>query len=131
MRGVAYLQANRQEVASLRGHPERWPTNDEIFEFAHDAFGLGVRAVFVTMGRDGVLVANPRESRTVRAPVSTRIVDTTGCGDVFCAKTMQLLALGVPVFEAAEEGVEMATRAVSLAGIRETFEMARREEERI
>jgi hypothetical protein len=40
---------------------------------------------------------------------------------------MQCLALGVPVFEAAEEGVELASRAVGLAGIRETFEMTRRE----
>ncbi|MDP2915799.1 MAG: PfkB family carbohydrate kinase [Candidatus Aminicenantes bacterium] len=122
--GVGYLQANRQEVASLLGHPERWPEAGEISTFIHGAFRVGVRAVFVTMGREGVLAATPHETRTVRAPEANRVVDTTGCGDVFCAKTMQLLALGVPVFEAAEEGVELASRAVSLTGVRETYELA-------
>jgi len=79
------------------------------------------------MGKDGVLASTPRESRVIRAPSAARVVDTTGCGDVFCAKTMQCLALGVPVFEAAEEGVELASRAAGLAGIRETYEMTRRE----
>ena len=128
VRGVSYLQANRQEVASLLGRPERWPDAEEISGFVHEAFKIGVRAVFVTMGKEGVLAATPRESRTVRAPAANRIVDTTGCGDVFCAKTMQLLALDVPVFEAAEEGVELASRAVGLAGIRETYDMTRRGE---
>lgn len=122
--GVGYLQANRQEVASLLGHPERLPEAGEISAFVHDAFRVGVRAVFVTMGKDGVLVAAPHEMRTVRAPEANRVVDTTGCGDVFCAKTMQLLALGVPVIEAAEEGVELASLAVSLTGVRETYELA-------
>lgn len=124
VRGVSYLQANRQEVASLLGHPERWPDVGEISAFVHEAFRFGVRAVFVTMGKEGVLAATPRESRTLRAPVADWVVDTTGCGDVFSAKTMQLLALGVPVFEAAEEGVELASRAVGLAGVRETYELA-------
>jgi sugar/nucleoside kinase (ribokinase family) len=124
VRGVSYLQANRQEVASLLGHPERWPDVGEISAFVHEAFRFGVRAVFVTMGKEGVLAATPRESRTLRAPVADWVVDTTGCGDVFSAKTMQLLALGVPVFEAAEEGVELASRAAGLAGVRETYELA-------
>jgi len=131
VQGVAYLQANRQEVASLLGHPERWPDLDEIFVLAREAFRLGLKALFVTMGKEGVLVATPRESRAVRAPAAAQVVDTTGCGDVFCAKTMQRLALGVPVFEAAEAGVELASRAVGLAGIRETFELAGREEDAI
>jgi len=127
VRGAAYLQANRQEVASLLGHPERWPDAAEVASFLRETLKLGVQAVFVTMGKDGVLASTPRESRVIRAPSAARVVDTTGCGDVFCAKTMQCLALGVPVFEAAEEGVELASRAVGLAGIRETYEMTRRE----
>lgn len=131
VRGIAYLQANRQEVASLLGHPERWPDADEVEAFVREALRQGLRAVFVTMGKEGVLVATPRESRVVRAPAAAKVVDTTGCGDVFCAKTMQLLALDVPVLEAAEEGVELASRAACLAGIRETFDLARREDEGI
>jgi len=130
--GVSYLQANRQEVASLRGHPERWPTRPEIESFAVQAFEIGVRAVFVTLGKDGVLLLTPGAAgragalphpaaRHIQAPAAERVVDTTGCGDVFCAAAMRLLARGAPVDRAAEEGVALASKAVGLAGIAETF----------
>jgi len=125
VRGVIFLQANRQEVASLLGHPEVWPDAAETSAFIKEAIEIGVRAVFVTMGQEGVLVSTAEESRVVRAPAAENVVDTTGCGDVFCAKTIQLLARGVPVFEAASAGVELASRAVGLAGIKETYELAR------
>jgi len=124
-RGVDYLQANRQEVASLLGHPDHWPDESEIFGFIKEAFAIGVKAVFVTMGKKGVLVSTLKESRLVPAPEAREVVDTTGCGDVFCAKTLQLLARDVPVFEAAAAGVELASRAVVLAGVQETFELIR------
>ena len=128
MAGVTYLQANRQEVASLRGHPERWPTAGEIAGFAADAFAVGIRAVLVTMGKDGVLVlaAGGGGPRRVAAPAADRVVDTTGCGDVFAAATLRLLAAGVPLSEAAEGGVVLASRAVGLAGIAAAFELASR-----
>jgi hypothetical protein len=123
--GVSYLQANRQEVASLRGHPERWPSRAEIEAFAAQAFAVGVQAVLVTMGKDGVLVLTEAGARQVHAPAADRIIDTTGCGDVFCATAMRLLARGATIAEAAEAGVVLASRAVGLAGIEETFSLAR------
>ena len=127
MAGVTYLQANRQEVASLRGHPDRWPTAKEIADFAADAFAVGVRAVLVTMGKDGVLVltADGGRPRQVSAPAADRVVDTTGCGDVFAAATLRLLTRGLPLIEAASAGVILASNAVSLAGIEETYRLSR------
>jgi len=143
MAGVSYLQANRQEVASLRGHPERWPSHAEIESFAAQAFDVGVRAVFVTMGKDGVLLLTPGGAkvrpgagamavgahrspvvRHIQAPAADRVVDTTGCGDVFCAAAMRFLSRGASVAEAAEAGVALASEAVGLAGIAETFALA-------
>jgi len=93
-----------------------------------------VRAVFVTLGKDGILMLIPNESvgaavdaRRIQAPAADRVVDTTGCGDVFCARTMSLLAQGVPLERAAEAGVVLASKAVGLAGIGETFTLARNE----
>ena len=123
--GISYLQANRQELACLIGRPERWPEEAEIRAFADLAFEAGVRAVFVTLGKDGVLVLTPGESRTARAPKAGLVVDTTGCGDVFCAKALQLIVGGESVFEAAEAGVVLASKAVGRAGVRATFEMVR------
>jgi sugar/nucleoside kinase (ribokinase family) len=124
--GVTYLQANRQEVACMLGRPERWPKREEIDSFAREAFDRSVRAVFVTMGKDGVLLLTPDESRLIQAPPAERVVDTTGCGDIFCAATMHRLAAGAGLFEAAAFGVTIASRAVGLAGLGETFELTRR-----
>lgn len=123
--GVTYLQANRQELACLIGRPERWPDRAETAAFAENAFRLGVRGVFVTMGKDGVFVLTPEEIRTVRAPRAGVVVDTTGCGDVFCARALQLIDQGASVFEAAEAGVVLASKAVGRAGVRATYEMVR------
>jgi len=128
VRGVIFLQANRQEVASLLGHPEAWPDAAEISAFVKEAIEIGVRAVFVTMGQEGALVSTAEESRIVRAPAARNIVDTTGCGDVFCAKTMQLLARGVRAFEAASAGAELASRAVGRTGVSGIYELARESE---
>ena len=123
--GITYLQANRQELACLIGRPERWPDEAEIRAFARAAFGLGIEAVFVTLGKDGVFVLTPQEARSVRAPRADTVVDTTGCGDVFCARALQLLRRGAGAFEAAEEAVVLASKAVGRAGVRATFEMVR------
>jgi hypothetical protein len=123
--GVDYLQANRQELACLIGRPERWPDEREIRGFAGDAFDVGVRALFVTMGKDGVLVLTPEDARTVHAPKADTVVDTTGCGDVFCARALQLIERGASVLEAAEAGVVLASRAAGRAGVRATYEMVR------
>jgi hypothetical protein len=141
--GVSYLQANRQELSSLRGHPERWPSRAEIESFAGQAFDVGVRAVMVTLGKDGVLLLTPGARgaagvgaiagagtaarpivRHIQAPAADRVVDATGCGDVFCAAAMRLLARGASIAEAAEAGVVLASEAVGLAGITETFGLA-------
>jgi sugar/nucleoside kinase (ribokinase family) len=123
--GVTYLQANRQEVACMLGRPERWPEREEIEAFARDAFDRSVRAVFVTMGKDGVLTLTPDDVRLIQAPRADRVVDTTGCGDIFCAATMHRLAAGAALFEAAAFGVTIASGAVGLSGLEATYALAR------
>ena len=124
VKGAAYLQANRQEVACMLGHPQRWPEEVEIEAFVRDAFKVGVKAVFVTMGKEGVLVSTAAGSRKMRAPRAKTVVDTTGCGDVFCAGAMHRLAKGVAIAEAASFGIRLASQAVSLAGVQQTYELA-------
>jgi sugar/nucleoside kinase (ribokinase family) len=124
-RGVKYLQANRQEVACMLGDPAALPGPGEIRKFTGLAFDEGVSAVFVTLGPEGVLVATPAGAGTTAAPAAGRVVDTTGCGDVFCAGAVHRLVRGASLDEAATFGVGLAARAVGLSGVRETYEMAR------
>jgi hypothetical protein len=125
VRGAAFLQANRQEAACMTGRPERWPERAEIEALAEEAFGLGLRAVFITMGSQGVLVLTPEDSRMIPARRAAEAVDTTGCGDVFAAAAFKALIAGADPFAAAEAGAALAAKAVSVKGIAETYRLLR------
>jgi sugar/nucleoside kinase (ribokinase family) len=124
VRGVAWLQANLQEVACLCGHPERLPTEPEVLEFANRAFDLGVRAAFITLGPGGAMALTPgRREKVAAAPVGP-VVDATGCGDVFAAAALTRLVRGASPSEAASFGTTLASEAALLAGVRATWKMA-------
>lgn len=122
--GVSYLQANRIEVASMLGFPDKTPDEDEIYDFGRMAFESGVNAVFVTLGKEGVLVMTPQSTHAISSFEGESMVDTTGCGDVFCAGTVAKLLEGFDPFGAASFGQRLATKAASLAGVEETYILA-------
>jgi len=124
--GVDYLQANRQEVASLLGFPDRLPNEAEIICFGRIAFYLGVKVVFITLGKEGGLVMTQKSLKKIASPQAKSFVDTTGCGDVFCGATVTKLMDGFGPFEAASFGFHMASKAVYLKGIEETYSLALR-----
>ncbi len=121
--GVTYLQANRQEVACMMGYPERLPHDRELGVFARYAFALGVKAVFVTLGKEGVRAMTHSKSRKIRSRDLGAPLDSTGCGDIFCSGTMALLARGADPFKAAAFGVSLASLGVTVSGIMETYRL--------
>jgi len=123
-KGVAYLQANRQEIACMLGHPQKLPADREVKRFADSAFDLGIRALLITLGDRGVLLATKEKSRIIKPPLKKAVVDTTGCGDVFCAASASRLAKAAPLFQAVSFGIELATNAVTVAGVKETYLLA-------
>jgi hypothetical protein len=123
-KGATYLQANRQEVACMLGRPERPADAADIREFSRAALDLGLKAVFITLGREGALVMTAEKEETVAPSVEVLVKDTTGCGDVFCAATIASLSRGSSPFEAGRDGVNLASLAAQLAGVRETYELA-------
>jgi sugar/nucleoside kinase (ribokinase family) len=124
-KGTAYLQANLKEVAAMRGDPERTPSQDEISRFGGQAFELGVKAVFVTLGAAGALVLQPGRTEKVSSPKAAAVVDTTGCGDVFGSGTAAMLASGADPVEAAAFGAELASEAAGVSGIEATYSLVR------
>ena len=123
VRGVTYLQANVKEVASMLGDPERLPGREDLLGFGRAAIGLGVRAVFLTMGKDGAMVMTLQGAWRIGGREQDRVVDTTGCGDIFCAGAAAMLAAGAAPEEAAAFGVELASEAVGVAGVLDTYEL--------
>lgn len=123
--GLAYLQANEKEVASMLGEPGALPTLARIKRFGREALELGLKAIFITLGKKGVLVMTREASRVLEPPAVRGVVDTTGCGDVFCAATAARLVAEADPVEAASLGVELASRAARAAGVEETHALVR------
>ena len=123
VRGVDYFQANVKEVACMLGDPERLPGREELLGFGRAAIGLGVQAVFLTMGKDGAMVMTSGGARRIGCREAGRVVDTTGCGDIFCAGAAAMLAAGSSPEEASAFGVELASEAVGVAGVLATYDL--------
>jgi sugar/nucleoside kinase (ribokinase family) len=125
VQGVSFLQANREEVACMLGFPGKRIDDKGNIRFAEQALDLGLEAVFITMGEEGVFVMTP--SRWDSFPISGRIQhgDTTGCGDVFCAGAVQELARGRDPFAAAVFGMELASKKAAVKGIEATYRTIR------
>jgi sugar/nucleoside kinase (ribokinase family) len=123
--GTTYLQANLKEVASMLGEPERPPSRERLVHFGELAFEVGIQAAFITLGAEGVLVLLPGRPRKVGSAEARSVVDTTGCGDIFCAGTAAWLASGADPVEAAGFGVELASEAAGVSGIEQTYSLVR------
>jgi hypothetical protein len=124
--GITYLQANKKEVCCMLGRPEVDISLKEVEEFGSKNLELGVKAVFVTLGKEGVLIMDSGKKKYISAKKDKSIIDTTGCGDVFCAATVSKLTEGFDVFDSAEFGVHMATKAAGVAGIKETYDLVKK-----
>jgi len=125
IQGVDYIQANAKEMAAMLGHPDVNPTAEEMLSFAEKAFELGSRAIFVTHGKEGGLVMTPAESKNISSPTIAGVVDSTGCGDVFCAATAAKLSEGNDPFVAAEFGLKLASKAATARGVEEIYDRVR------
>jgi sugar/nucleoside kinase (ribokinase family) len=75
---------------------------------------LGARCVIVKRGPDGCLIVDDDGERAVPARVAP-VVDTTGCGDAFCAAVIAARCAGWPIDDAAELGC--AAGALNLRGL--------------
>ncbi len=75
--------------------------------------------VLVTLGAEGVLIANPSgDVLTLPAGHVDEVVDTTGAGDTFNGVFAASLAAGSTVLEAAKRGVAAASLSVGAVGAR-------------
>jgi len=117
IKGVNFIQANRAEVAALLEKPGSMATEEEILLFSEEVLSEGATAVFVTLGEEGVLVAARPGVRKIAAPTVDRVVDSTGCGDVFCAAAVFRLAEGDDPYTAARYGTRAAAASAGYTGI--------------
>jgi sugar/nucleoside kinase (ribokinase family) len=91
-------------------------------EAASRLLDLGVGGIVLTMGGDGSLLATARERMRLAAHEIV-VVDTSGCGDAYCAGFIRALRLGWPPSECMKLGNAAAAMVAqglgSDAGIRD------------
>lgn len=126
IRETDYVQANKAEVAALVGRPGENLTRAELESFGDEVCELGSKAVFITLGAEGALVSSEKGSQSMAADTGKSAIDSTGCGDVFCAATALSLSEGRDPFESARYGMRIASAFAGLSGISEIFNLLTR-----
>jgi sugar/nucleoside kinase (ribokinase family) len=118
---VDWFMPNADQACKLTGShtPE---------EAAAHLLGLGVRGVVLTMGGDGSLLTTAREQLHLAAH-DIAVVDTSGCGDAYCAGFIRAIRLGWPPSECMKLGNAAAALVAqglgSDAGIRDLDDTVR------
>jgi sugar/nucleoside kinase (ribokinase family) len=69
---------------------------------------LGAQCVIIKRGAEGCLILDDDGERTLPAPDAS-VVDTTGCGDAFCAGVIVARCAGWPIDDAARLGCATGT----------------------
>lgn len=108
----------------MLGRPEKPASAEEVRDFGRLALDLGIEALFITLGREGALVRTSHEEKMIAPRLAARVKDSTGCGDVFGAAAAASLSRGASPLEACRAGVDLASRAAQVAGIRDTYALA-------
>lgn len=121
--GVDYLQVNEKEAACMLGRPNQKLSLEDFHNLSDQALALGLKAMFITLGKRGVFVATQERREILEPKEKLRVVDTTGCGDCFAAATCLKLFQGKSVFEAAQLGLFVASQVVKVKGVSSTYKL--------
>ena len=105
---VDYLLPNQSELALISGEQEMSRAINKMRE-------LGVGAMVITMGGEGVLVVD-QTSELQRPALDVKVVDTTAAGDAFAGAFAVALTEGYELFDAARWGTIAGALAVTRAG---------------
>jgi sugar/nucleoside kinase (ribokinase family) len=104
---VDIFMPNESEALKVAGDPD-------VASAARRFRALGARCVIVKLGPDGCLILDEDGERRLPARVAP-VVDTTGCGDAFCAAVIAARCAGWPTDAAAWLGC--AAGALNLRGL--------------
>jgi ribokinase len=113
LRAADLVTPNRIEALMLAG--TGGPGGSDPAACARRLLGLGPRAVLITLGAEGCLVAEADTVRTVPAPV-VEAVDTVGAGDAFNGALAVAIGEGRPLIEAARWAVAAGALATTRPG---------------
>jgi len=82
---VDLLILSKREFLTLYPNEKKNRMIEHIKEKSYHLINLGLKAIIVTMGKDGAIVSNFEFSELIQTITKKQIVDTTGAGDAFSA----------------------------------------------
>jgi sugar/nucleoside kinase (ribokinase family) len=104
---VDIFMPNEAEALAIAGDPDPSTAARRLLD-------LGAGCVIVKRGAEGCLIADGEGERTLPAH-DAPVVDTTGCGDAFCAGVIAARCAGWPMADAARLG--SAAAALNMRGL--------------
>ena len=110
---IDYLVPNETEASILTGIAVSDPPS--AAEAGLVLRKRGVRHVLITLGAQGVFIADPQGERLLPAQ-KVNVVDTTAAGDCFIGGLVAGLCDGMPLHRAARLGIAAASLCVTRAG---------------
>lgn len=102
------LVPNANEVTPLCGIDAPLDNHDLAYQAVRDLVAKGAEIAVVTLGEDGLVYADGNGGGHLRA-IHTKVVDSTGAGDAFCAAAIFGILNEVPVDEAMRLGITAAS----------------------
>lgn len=107
------LKTNLLEAQMLSGiHPTDNASKEKLVAYFID---LGVKNVFITTGKDGVIYGN-KEVISQRGPIPSNIINTIGAGDSFVSGIIYADALEMDIHKMALYGMASASLNVQFNG---------------
>ena len=121
-RHIDYLVPNETEASILTGIAVSDPPS--AAEAARRLRARGVRHVLITLGAQGVFIANAQGERLLAAR-GVQVVDTTAAGDCFIGGLVAGLCETMSLDQAARLGIAAASLCVTRAGAQPSLPMRR------
>ena len=107
------LKTNLLEAQMLSGiNPTDAKSKDELIAYFVD---LGVKNIFITTGKDGVIYGN-KDTVAQRGPIPSTIINTIGAGDSFVSGIIYADALEMDIHKMALYGMASASLNVQFNG---------------
>lgn len=100
---------NQEEARQLSG-------SEDPEEAARILLGMGPKIVIVKLGPGGCYIASEKESCYLPAMATSKVIDTTGAGDAFCAGFLSGQIMGLNIIEAAKTGNAVSSLVIGHIG---------------
>lgn len=121
-----YLQLNKIEAELLYNNPIL--SEADALDFSKNILNAGVKAVAITVGSSGAIICyrneqDEMESRHIAGIKVQKVIDTTGCGDVFAAGFIVHFIKTNNLLESYNFANRLAGLKTGISGIKELSEL--------